>query len=98
MRWLVFGVWCFVFGMSAAIAQEDTADTKRTIIPDETPIVEAPITAADREHWAFKPVQHPKPPVVLDKPQQANQPLDHFILAKLEDKGLAFAPRANRST
>jgi mono/diheme cytochrome c family protein len=45
------------------------------------------ITDADRKHWAFQPVRAPTIPTVKDKDWGTN-PIDAFILAKLEAKGL----------
>jgi cytochrome c553 len=46
------------------------------------------ITDADRRHWAFLPVKSPAVPQVKDR-RWADNPIDAFILAKLEAKGLA---------
>lgn len=97
MRSWVLGLWALVFGIGAAVAQEDIADTKRTIVPDERPIVEAPITASDRDHWSFQPVVRPALPVAREFPP-THQPLDTFILQKLERKNIGFAPEPDRST
>ena len=45
------------------------------------------LSAADRAFWAFQPIRKPTPPPVRDAawPQT---PVDHFILAPLEAKGL----------
>lgn len=43
------------------------------------------------DHWAFKPRQDPQPPPVK-KGEWIRSPLDRFILAKLEEKGLDPAP------
>jgi hypothetical protein len=53
------------------------------------------ITAKDRAHWAFKPVQRPALPAVKDRAWLAN-PVDAFILARLEAKGLRPNPPASR--
>ncbi len=49
------------------------------------------------QHWAFQPPQDPPVPDVKDKtwPQS---PLDHFVLAELEAKGLRPAPAADNRT
>ncbi len=47
------------------------------------------------KHWAFVPRGRPEPPTVSDAAWGAN-PIDRFILARLEAKGLAPAPRAER--
>ncbi|MEZ6137150.1 MAG: DUF1549 and DUF1553 domain-containing protein [Pirellulaceae bacterium] len=58
---------------------------------------EAAITDADRDHWAFTPLQRPSVPSVVDVewPQNA---IDGFILSALESKGRKAAAAADRST
>jgi hypothetical protein len=54
---------------------------------------EPPIAAADREHWAFQPLAWQPWPAI----RQRDWPrvgFDHFILAELEESGLAPAPEA----
>ena len=48
-----------------------------------------------KEQWAFQSPVKPKPPAVKDAAWVRN-PIDRFILAKLEEKGLAPAPAENR--
>jgi len=55
------------------------------------------VTAADREHWSFRPVTSPLPPTVRDAAWQ-RQPLDAFVLSKLEAQSLAPAPPADKRT
>ncbi len=49
--------------------------------------------SSPRDHWAFRSVERPKVPAVRDKAWVRN-PIDSFILAKLEEKGLSPAPPA----
>ena len=49
------------------------------------------------DHWAFKPMVEPALPKVND-PAWVRNPIDQFVLAKLEEKGLAPAPPADRPT
>ena len=51
------------------------------------------ITDKDRSHWAFQPVRRPPVPAVKEAQWVAN-PIDAFILAKLEAKGLPPNPPA----
>ena len=51
--------------------------------------------ASWKEHWAFQAPIKPKPPSVKGTAWVRN-PIDRFILAKLEEKGLAPAPPENR--
>ena len=53
------------------------------------------ITPEQRAFWAFQPVRNPAPPEVKDK-SWAKSPIDRFILAKLEARGLKPAPPADK--
>ena len=75
----------FLLSSTAVFAQQDY------------PLREDPIDADDRQHWAFQPITHPTIPEIRNK-KQARNPIDHFILAKLEAKGLQPMPEANRVT
>jgi cytochrome c553 len=46
-----------------------------------------PISAADRAFWAFRPIADPPVPAVNDR-AWPRKSLDHFILARLEARGL----------
>jgi cytochrome c553 len=54
-------------------------------------------TPEQKAFWAFQPVRDLTPPPVRDTAWPTS-PLDHFILARLEAKGLSPAPRADRRT
>jgi cytochrome c553 len=49
-----------------------------------------------RKHWAFQPVRAPAVPAV--RSAWARNPIDSFVLAKLEEKGLSPSPEADRRT
>ena len=53
--------------------------------------------AAGRTFWSFKPLQEVAPPKVQDKSWSAN-PIDQFVLHKLEAKKIPPAPEASRAT
>ena len=53
--------------------------------------------AAEANWWAYQPVVRPTPPIVKN-PGWARTELDHFILAKLEAKGLQPSPEADPRT
>jgi len=55
--------------------------------------IEPTIGAADREHWAFQPVARPSLPVVISS-KWAQNPIDVFVLAAMQQHGLAPMPRA----
>lgn len=48
-------------------------------------------------HWAFVPPRRPEMPVVKQAKWPRN-PVDHFILARLEQEGFAPSPEAERTT
>ncbi len=52
---------------------------------------------AQKELWSFRPVKAAAPPDVNDA-AWANSPVDRFILAKLEERGLTPAPPADKLT
>ena len=52
--------------------------------------------ATDAPHWAFEPIKPPKPPAVKGAAWVKN-PIDRFVLAKLEAKGLKPAPPASEA-
>ncbi len=54
------------------------------------------VTAESKNYWAYKPVQRPAVPKVKNSGWVQN-PVDAFILAKLEAKGLTPAPPAERA-
>ena len=55
------------------------------------------IAAAKKHWWAFIPPQHhPLPPV--KEPSLVKTPIDQFVLAKLESKGLSFSSAADKRT
>src|SRR5262249_27116370 len=45
-----------------------------------------------KKHWAYQPVKEPA------VPKGSAHPIDAFVLAKLSEKGLSPAPRADRRT
>jgi len=51
-----------------------------------------------RKHWSFRPVQAQMTPPAVKDNRWARNPLDNFILAKLEARGLSPATLADRRT
>jgi hypothetical protein len=74
-------------GAPASNIQPDVADGK----PD--PLV----SDKDREWWSFRSPKRPVPPLVKH-PDGVRNPIDAFILAKLEEKGLTLSPEADKLT
>src|SRR3954468_12647712 len=58
---------------------------------DDLAKFDAKVTADDRAHWAFQPVKRPEVPEVKDASWCRN-PIDRFVLAKLEAKGWRPSP------
>ncbi len=63
---------------------------------------ETPITASDRQHWAFESLQRPNVPTLNSKSERlrewSKQPIDAFVLDRLLRAGLEPAPEADRTT
>jgi Protein of unknown function (DUF1553)/Protein of unknown function (DUF1549)/Planctomycete cytochrome C len=69
-----------------------------TIEPDvATTKPDSLVSDKDREFWAFRAPQPVKIPTVRNSARIRN-PIDNFVLQKLEAKGLTFSPEANRAT
>ncbi|MES2791507.1 MAG: DUF1549 and DUF1553 domain-containing protein [Planctomycetota bacterium] len=62
------------------------------------PLIQAAEPAAapvKEKYWAYRPVTRPNVPDVQHK-EQVSTPIDAFLLAQLEAKGLNFSPEATR--
>ena len=57
----------------------------------------APETAGTGTHWSFQPISEP-PGLVVEDPGWGRSPMDRFVLAALEAKGLGPAPAADKRT
>ncbi|HZT32655.1 MAG TPA: DUF1549 domain-containing protein [Bryobacteraceae bacterium] len=57
----------------------------------------APAQAPRPQFWSFQPVKDYPPPQVRDR-TWVQSPIDAFILAKLEEKGIRPSPRADKLT
>ena len=55
------------------------------------------LLAASSAHWAFQPLERPEKPVVEDSSWVSN-PIDRFVLARLEEQGIAPSPEAGKTT
>lgn len=55
------------------------------------------VSPDDRQFWAFLPPQRSDPPQV-ENAKQVRNPIDAFVLARLEEKGLRFSPEADQLT
>jgi hypothetical protein len=50
-----------------------------------------------RHHWAFQPIRHPDPPPVKNA-RWVQNPIDAFVLAKLEEKRMTPSRQADKRT
>jgi Protein of unknown function (DUF1553)/Protein of unknown function (DUF1549)/Planctomycete cytochrome C len=70
---------------------------RQTRLKDLRKLEDRPVTEEERRWWSFvKPVRRPVPTV--KNPARVKNPIDAFVLAGLEAKGLIPAPRASRRT
>src|SRR5579859_3924455 len=51
-----------------------------------------------KKHWSFQPIRKPAVPRVDDPQHWAQTPVDNFILATLQTKGLTPSPQADKVT
>jgi hypothetical protein len=67
--------------------------------PSEEKVVALPphaqVTETDRRYWAFQPPRRIAEPEVRNT-DRVRTPIDRFLLAKLEEKGLGFSPDADK--
>ena len=68
-----------------------------TLRPEPEEVPKFFITEEERAFWSFQPIQRTSPPAVQHANAVAN-PIDSFLLARLEALGLSFAPPADRTT
>ncbi len=76
--------WAAQAAASDKPATEEAADLAR---------YDARIKPKDREHWAFQPVRRPPLPDIKDA-QWVRNPIDRFVLSKLEQEGWKPSPPA----
>lgn len=55
------------------------------------------VTAEDRQHWSFQPPSEPEIPSPRDR-SLVDNPIDAFLLEKLNEQGLSFSPEVDRAT
>ncbi len=86
----------FVLSLSwldtGTVSADETNETNR-----QTAFREVPVTAADRQHWAFRPLVRPSVPQVVNVTWPRSS-IDRFILARIEAAGLSPQPAADRVT
>ena len=75
------------------------AKTGKPLTADEVDRLKAWVAqgASYTRHWAFVPPTRPDPPKTSD-PARGRNPVDAFVLARLETAGLTPSPEADRAT
>jgi len=75
------------------------ANSNRSLTPAQIDLIRRWIDegAPYAKHWAFVAPLHPPVPDVKDKSWPKN-PIDNFVLARLENEGLKPSPEADRAT
>jgi len=74
-------------------------DSERKLTPAQIEILKQWIQqgAKYEQHWAFQPIRNPELPAVKRK-QWIRNGIDAFVLKRLEEKGIAPSPVADRNT
>ena len=78
------------FGTTSDVMTSDVAEAS----PEESP---ATISDEDRAFWSFRPVDRPEIPGV-DDARWVRDPIDAFVLHRIEAEGLGPAPPASKRT
>src|SRR6266702_8089142 len=98
---LSFTSFTFVWAAEekAPPSEGKAAEAAPALAPVAAPAPAAATAAvpAPAQHWSYTPVVAPAIPAVQQK-DWVRQPLDAFVLAKLEAKGLKPSPDADRAT
>ena len=63
----------------------------------DKPLADRPLSGEELSHWAFQTPARPEPPVVQNAARVRN-PIDAFLLRKLEAQGLGLSAEAERDT
>ena len=58
----------------------------------------ASAVGADEVWWSFRALDRPAPPEIQNPTSKLQNPIDRFVLAKLNEKGLAPSPEADKRT
>lgn len=70
----------------------------KTARPEPASLAGFHITDEEKNFWAFQPIVNPPVPKVRGGDKVIRNSIDAFLLAKLKEKKLAFAPEADRAT
>lgn len=87
--WLLLAAVCLPLWITGLVAEESVPPSGPPTVDD----YDAFVSESDRDHWSFKPVVRPPIPAVKDAGWLRN-PIDAFVLAKLEKTGWHPNPAA----
>src|SRR5262245_18556574 len=85
---------CGILAASAATTTPGTPAASTSAPPSLDPAAEL---RRKKSHWAFQAPVRPALPPVRNR-RWVRNPIDQFVLARLEKEGLAPAPEADRTT
>lgn len=73
------------------------ADFNKPLSPEQIELIRQWIDEGAQwaDHWSFEPIRRPTPPEIEDEARAVN-PIDHFIVAKLNDIELKPSPEARK--
>jgi hypothetical protein len=99
---MVSGVSAKMPKQGAKLTAEEVADLKKWIDegaewPKAVTLIDSEKRRAGPDWWSLQPLREAPPPFVKEKSWVRN-PIDAFILSRLEAKGLRASPEADRAT
>lgn len=94
---LVFACLVYAYGIVPSFGNDITTDSRPDVSSGAVPTSSDLFTSEQRSYWAFQNVRRHDPPEVLDETWIRN-PIDAFILSKLEAKGIQPTPLADKVT
>jgi hypothetical protein len=74
------------------------ADPRTAAVPKPAAPARVIDVSAGKQFWSFQPPRRHAVPGIPNNKSQITSPIDAFILAKLQEKGLSFSPPADRRT
>jgi hypothetical protein len=84
-------------GEGEPLTPDEIALLKRWIDEGAQAPADEPPQADPRKHWAFQRIERPAVPAIAD-PSQAANPIDAFIAAELERRGIRSTEQADKAT
>ena len=80
-----------------AVLEQWVSQGAKTARPEPEQVPKVFFTEEEREFWAFQPIKHPAIPPVKTA-SRVRTPIDAFVLAKLESRGVTLNPDAGKET